>query len=230
MKKLLFIGILAIVASNLFSQDVFKLNPFTGELDNTGSTTADSLDGLDLDSVAYIHKANTFEETNIFTPTQTFTGGATFSGEVTINDKVTINDTIDYAFTIDNANPDSVLTILNGGEISKTPTATVTSITTAQLQDTLINNPFDSLDFAGPIRYDEDVVCGDETWTHTGTAFDTVLISGALATDRYLWSFTIDPGSPGVGYYIAKEDSVIFGTDANVTGTPTYFWLRVKKY
>ena len=89
---------------------------------------------------------------------------------------------------------------------------------------------FDSLLFAGAIVGDADVVAGLKTWEHTGTAADTITISGVKTYDMYLITFASDPGAPADWWYEAKVDSVIIHTGANVTDTPSYAWFRFRKY
>lgn len=70
---------------------------------------------------------------------------------------------------------------------------------------------------------------GSETWTNSGTNADTVANTDGDANSLYYFMWTSDPGAPADWWSEAKDDTVIFHTGANVTGTPTYDWIRVEK-
>lgn len=137
---------------------------------------------------------------------------------------------LDLSTWTEDTNPDSVA-VVNGGVVGYTAPATATALGWQNAGDSISENvTFDSIQLAGAIVGDADVVAGLKTWEHTGTAVDTITISGVTANDMYLINFASDPGAPADNWFEAKEDTCIIHTGANVTGTPNYAWFRFRKY
>jgi hypothetical protein len=73
-----------------------------------------------------------------------------------------------------------------------------------------------------------EAVEGDICQIHTGEfaaadTIDTLLITGALATDNYVLTWKEDPGSPGAFWvFKAAAGTLIVETESAVTGTPAF--------
>ena len=70
---------------------------------------------------------------------------------------------------------------------------------------------------------------GTATWTNTGTSVDTVADTDGTTSSLYFVTFTSDPGAPADWWITPGTDTLFVNTGANVTGTPTYNWLRIEK-
>ena len=77
------------------------------------------------------------------------------------------------------------------------------------------------IDTTTNIRTDLDKFTVHTSTFKSGAQADTIEISGADATDKYVFSWTSDPGSPGAVWITAGTDTCFVNCEAAVTATPS---------
>ena len=134
--------------------------------------------------------------------------GAFGSADIRLANSEEINNTTDgtIAFT-DGTN--NLMTIVDGGT---TGNVTVTGTFEVENSITMANG----------------INAGNATFDN-GVALDTLALTGVAAGDVAIATFTSDPGSPGAHWTWCVTDTVFIGTDAAVSGTPTWSAVVFKK-